>query len=383
MLMNLTHKTEFYPTVEQKEMLSKMFGFRRLVFNKSLEMLMEEFGNLKDNKKLINKTKLMDYRDNFFRKEEFYYNLLKEIPNQVVDTALEDLQDALQSLWKKGKEIKYRSKKSSKDTARIYKKNLISFKNYPNEKYIKVIKLGKLKLAEPLRWTEGDIKLTTFTLEAGRYFISIVVDVDPPKRLKKTHKHIGFDWGIKTFLTGFDGQDKIIMDYEKVKIRKLDNRINKMQRKLSKHRKDSNNFAKARTKLEQSYLNRKNYQEDEIKKLAHYLVNNYDYVTLEGLKMSFVFKNRNLSKKAGEKMFYKAKCIITKKFNQYGKKVYELDKTFPSTQMCSKCGHIKRKEDKLKLSNRVYECHCGLNIERDENAARNIYFSPHKTEIIL
>jgi putative transposase len=100
--------------------------------------------------------------------------------------------------------------------------------------------------------------------------------------------------------------------------------------------------------------------------------------------MSFVFKNKKLSKKAGEKMFYKAKEIITRKFNQYGKKVYELDKTFPSTQMCSKCGHIKRKEEKMKLSNRIYKCtKCGLNIDRDENAARNIYFSPHIKEIIL
>jgi len=83
-------------------------------------------------------------------------------------------------------------------------------------------------------------------------------------------------------------------------------------------------------------------------------------------------------------MFYKAKCIITRKFNQYGKKVYELDTSFPSTQMCSKCGTIKRKEEKMKLSNRTYICKaCRLNINRDENAARNIYFSPHKTEIIL
>jgi putative transposase len=382
MLMNLTHKTEFYPTIKQKEMISKMFGFRRLIFNKSLELLIDEFGNLKKNKKLIKKSKLVDFRDNIYRKEEYYTSLLKQIPNQIIDTALEDLLTALQSLWKNGKEIKYRCKKSQ-NTARIYKKNDFTFKNFPNQKYIKIVKLGKLELAEPLRWTKCNIKLTTFKYEAGKYFISIVVELDPPKKLKKTHRHIGFDWGLKTFLTGFDGQDTFEFDYDKNTIKKLDNRINKMHKKLSKHKEDSNNYEKARTKLQTSYMNRTNYQEDLIKKLASELVKKYDYVTLEGLRMSFVFKNKHLSKKAGEKMFYRAKKIIYDKFKQYGKKIYELDNKFPSTQMCSKCGNIKKNDDKMKLSNRIYECSCGLKINRDYNAARNIYNSPYEKEIIL
>ena len=119
--MYLTHRTEIFPTQEQQEMLAKMFGYRRLVFNKALEYLLDKYKNLKDKRKEIKKKEIMDLRMLIFRTEDTYKTLLKEIPNQVLDTALEDLIQALESLWKEGKEIKYRSKKSE-NTARLYKK---------------------------------------------------------------------------------------------------------------------------------------------------------------------------------------------------------------------------------------------------------------------
>jgi putative transposase len=382
--MILSQKTEFFPNVQQKEMLKRMFGFRRLIFNKALELLLDKYKDLKESKALIKKKELTEYRDTIFRdKDSFYYTLLKDIPNQVLDTALEDLHFTLQSLWRKGKLIRYRSKKSE-NTARLYRKNDSSFQYENSSKYLKVTKLGMLKLAEPLRWKDCNIKIVTFKYEAGRFFISLSAEInDKLKQSNSTGKHIGLDWGLKTFFTGFDGENVLEMDYDKDKLVKLDNRISKMQRNISRHNNNSNNYAKARTKLEQAYLNRTNYQRDEICKLASYLVTRYDYIVLEDLNLAFVFKNKKLSKKAGEKMFYTAKLIIVNKFNQHDKKVFSVDRQYPSTQICSSCGKIKVKDKKLKLSNRNYNCSCGLKIDRDENAARNIYHCPDKKELVL
>jgi putative transposase len=97
-----------------------------------------------------------------------------------------------------------------------------------------------------------------------------------------------------------------------------------------------------------------------------------------------MFKNRRLARKAGEQMFYKIKTIITNKFNQHDKKTYQVDKFFPSTQMCSNCGNVKKGKDKMVLKNRTYICKkCGFKMNRDENAAINIYQCKEKEIIEL
>jgi len=368
--MYLTHRTEIFPTQEQQEMLAKMFGYRRLVFNKALEYLLDKYKNLKDKRKEIKKKEIMDLRKLIFRTEDPYKTLLKEIPNQVLDTALEDLIQALESLWKEGKEIKYRSKKSE-NTARLYKKNDTNFQP-TGHNHIHVVKLKTIKLAEKLRF-DGDVKIITFTKEFKRYFASITVDVVTDFSIKKTGRHIGFDWGLKTTLTGVDDRFIVEYNFDNSKLIKLDNRINKMHKNLSSHNSSSKNYLKARTKLEKAYKNRTNYQEDQIKKWASELVRRYDYIVMEDLRMGFMFKNKNLSKKAGEAVYYKIKTMFTRKFNQYGKKLYLVSNTFPSTQMCSNCGKVKQGKKKLKLSNRTYKCSCGFKEDRDVNAAINIY----------
>jgi putative transposase len=378
--MYITQKTQFFPTKYQQDMLSNMFGFRRLIFNAALELLLNKYGDLKEHRKDIKKKELLEYRDIIFRKEDKYKDILKKIPNQVLDTALEDLLIALESLWKKGKEIKYRSKKTE-CTARLYKKNEYSFVPTTHNA-LKIVKLGLLELAEKIRF-DGDIKIVTFTYNAGKYFISTVIDIEEPELMKPKNKHIGFDWGLKTTLTGYNGKHITEFNFDKAKLKKLDARIARYQKLCSRVYGTRKNADIARAKLQDAYNRRTNYQEDAIKKLAHYLVYNYDYVVFEDLNMSFVFKNKNLARKAGEQIYYKIKSIITRKFNQYGKKVYMVDKSFPSTQKCSMCGKVKTKQDKLKLSNRFYTCSCGCKLDRDHNAAINIYNEVEKTEFVL
>jgi putative transposase len=190
--------------------------------------------------------------------------------------------------------------------------------------------------------------------------------------------------GIKTYLTCYDGKEIIEADFNDDKLLKLDKNIKKHQKNLAKKVKYSSNWFKAKAKLEQAYLNFNNYRLDEIHKIVHFINENYDSVTLEDLGMKFVFKNRRLAHKAKQKPFYLFKEALVNKFLLYGKSVYKIPRAYPSTQLCNSCGNVKTKNDKMKLGESVYRCtHCGVIIDRDENAAMNIYNYKNLEEIVL
>ena len=90
--------------------------------------------------------------------------------------------------------------------------------------------------------------------------------------------------------------------------------------------------------------------------------------------MNFPKKNRRLSNAVRRKPYYLLKTALINKFSQYGKKIYLVGGTYPSTQTCYQCGHVKKGEEKLKLGEHTYHCHhCGHVDDRDENAAKNLW----------
>jgi len=378
--MILTHKTECFPNKEQIEFIEKMFGVRRFIFNKFTIISKNTFGDLKKNKKNITKKFISDLRKNVFRKE--YKNILSTAPSQILETTMEDFNFALSSLWKNGKEIKLKRKKDS-NTCRISRKNEFNFKYDNGSKYLKIVRLGNLKLAEKLRYTFNDnIKTVTIKKQANRYFISITMEVqNKPINNNITGKQIALDWGIRTYFTGWDGENVIEFDLDDRILDKLNINIARKNKAFSKKKVNSKNFHKAKTKLEQAYLNKQNYIEDELKKMSKILSDDYDLVILENLKLGFVNRgaNRTIRRTSKDKPFYKAKLILYNKFKQLGKNVYEVDKTNTSKK-CYKCGHIHKELG----SSKEFICpECGYKIDRDLNAAMNIFIIDERKEIKL
>jgi putative transposase len=322
-----------------------------------------------------------------------------------MNTSLEDLYKSCQSLWsknkyKKGKKIdktnqnrkkngkppilntiRLRTKKSQ-NTARIERKSENTF-NY-KDKYIKVPRIGFIKMAEPLRWKfEDNIKTVTFKKEAEKYYVSISMETNNYIIYEKTNRSIALDWGVKTFLTGFDGTELIEIDFDKDKIKKFDNNISAKQKRLSNRIRNSKSWYLAKTKLEQAYKRKENYQSNNIFEIANYITKNYDNVVLEDLSISNLMQNHKLARSISNHPFYKLKMILFNKMKQSDKKVLLVPNTFPSTQTCSSCGNVKQDTDKLKLSERIYKCNsCGYEENRDFNAAKNILRYPNKIEFL-
>lgn len=380
--MFITHKTEIFPNQEQVKQIEINFGLRRFYFNKIIMALKHKYGDLKENKKLIKKKELMEYRSNVLRVK--YKWLTAKGPSHILNTSIEDVQFALDSLWRKGKDIKLRKKKES-NTFRIHRSavrpdgSCASIVLHPDNKaLIRLPKLGYVKLAEELRWESYPETIRTVTVKktANRYFIAIACEIPNPKPLPKTNKSLGIDWGLKTYITGFDGDDIFTADLDNGKLIKLDKRVARYNKRLARCKRFSKNWLKVKTKLQQAHLNFVNYRYDFIYKLVHEINLAFDSVTLENLRMGFVKQNKRLAAAVRRKPYYLLKEALINKFNQYGKKVYLVSKTYPSTQTCYQCGHVKKGEEKMKRGDRTYRCNnkdCNHVDDRDENAAKNLW----------
>jgi putative transposase len=366
-----THKTECFPNEIQKHIIETNFGMRRFFFNTTIKYLENKYGDLKENRKLILKKEVMELRGSLFRRK--YAEKTSLAPAAILDTTMEDVMFALKSLWRKGKKIEPRKKKFC-NTCRFFKKTDTSFRYENGSKYISTVRLHDLKLAEPLRWNDADIKTLTIKKTAGRYFVSITCEIPDPVRVDSQDRHIGIDWGLSTYVVGYDGEYFVEEDFNNKTLSKLDKKIAKRQRALSKKVEKSKNFEKATAKLQQAYLDFDNYRHDFVYKLVNDLSKEYDTATIEGLGVRFVTKNKHLAHRAKQKPFYLFKKTLINKFLPLGKKVYLAPKTYPSTQTCSRCGNVKPKEEKLVLGDKTYICKkCGLKMHRDENASINLY----------
>ena len=378
--MMITHKTEIFPNQEQVKQIEINFGLRRFFFNKSIMTLKHKYGDLKANKRLIKKKELMEYRKTIFRNK--YKELVEKTTAHVLNTSIEDVQFALDSLWRKGKDISLCKKKES-NTFRICRSGArpdggcTSFALHPDNKaLIRLPKMGYIEMAEELRWEEKPETIRTVTVKktANRYFIAITCEIPNPPPLKKTNKSLGIDWGVKTYITAFDGDDVFTADFDNRKLKRLDRRVVRLNKRLARGKRFSKNWLKVKTKLQQAYLDFVNYRYDFIRNIAHEINVAYDSVTLENLKMGFVKQSRKLSAAVRRKPYYLLKVALINKFKQYGKKIYLVGKTYPSTQTCYECGHVKKGDEKMKLGEHTYHCkNCGHTDDRDANAAKNLW----------
>ena len=375
--MILTHKTECYPTKDQKQFFERCFGMRRFFFNKAVMTLKYRYGDLKENIRSIKSKEVMSMRKDVILKD--YRELKLTVPDQILYTSMEDVIFALDSLRKKGRNIPLRKKKDS-NTFRICKSGAHTTFWYENKsKYIGLPQFTKynlplLKMAESIRWENPNIRTVTIKKKANRYFISITCEVADLPQSENLNRHLGMDWGISTYFTAYDGKDMYEINLCEITLKRLDRRIAKNQKSLARKVRFSGNWFKVKTKLEQSYLDFNNYRDTFIKETVFVLSELFDSVTLEDLCMNFVTRNKKLAHKAKQKPFYMFKVALINKFKNLGKKVYLVPKTYPSTQTCNSCGYVKTGSEKMKLGEKVYKCpSCNKTHDRDQNAAMNLY----------
>lgn len=196
--------------------------------------------------------------------------------------------------------------------------------------------------------------------ESGLYSLILSSKLESAKRFKK--------WvtGLKSFATLSDG---VVIDNIKF-FREKQSEIAKIQRHLSRKNKGSNRHRKNKIKIARLYNKIANKRNNFLHNVTTSLVNNYDVICIEDLNVSGMLSNHKLAKAISDTSFSMFKSMLEYKCNWYGKELVVIDRFYPSSKTCSKCGW--KKED-LTLSDRVFKCeNCGIEIDRDLNAAINI-----------
>lgn len=209
-------------------------------------------------------------------------------------------------------------------------------------------------------------KVTGFTIsrENNKYYISFTFYTDIES--KETSESIGIDLGIKDFAICSDGVVYENKRFYEKSLRKL-----KMsQRKLSKKQKGSKNREKARLKVSKLHKKVRNQRNDHQHKISRELVDKYNTICLETLKVKNMVKNRRLAKVISDVSWSSFIEKLSYKIAENQGCLVKIDTYYPSSKTCSNCGNVK---DKLLLSERTYHCEeCGLTIDRDLNASINI-----------
>lgn len=199
----------------------------------------------------------------------------------------------------------------------------------------------------------------------GTYKIQVQFYTNPKLR-EYTNKQVGLDFGIKDTLVSSDGQ-KFKFSIEE----KEQNRCKKIQKRISRSVKGSNNRLKLCYKLQKANQRVHNIKKDWVNKLLHNLLNEYDIV---------VFQNDNIrgwqagwfGKQVHNSVLGMIKSKLLQKQEENKKtnnnQIIMIDRYIPTTATCPACGKIT----KHSLDKRVFMCECGYHEDRDIHAAKNI-----------
>lgn len=211
----------------------------------------------------------------------------------------------------------------------------------------------------------GKIKTITFKRdELGDFYIVLICETEAPKPFARTGKTAGFDFGLKTFLATSDNEEIQSPQFYK----QHSNDIAKANRKLSKKKKGSNNWYKAKADLNRVYRKMQNKRNDHQWKLALSLVRRYDILCFEDLNLDGM--KRLWGKKVSDLSFYSLLQKIEYLSIVNEKHMQKVDRFFPSSKLHMDCGHV----NKITLKDRTFPCQgCGEILHRDKNAANNIH----------
>lgn len=383
------YKYKVFPTKSQIEIFSQWFGCARFVYNKCTEI---QLGNFEKKEKLLSNFDL-DKEITLLKKE---HTFLKDVNSQALQQVSKANVKAINGFFndiKKGivrkKIFNFKSKYQSKQAITFpnYKDN---FKFLNDKKVLKKTQIiyaqipklkTKLKVLKHKNW-EGEIKNITLSKDGDNYYISIQVNQVIDIKDSLNTSTIGIDVGIKKFITTSNGDVFKPLN----SFRKLEKKLARTQRKLSKCVKKSNNFNRLKKQVNKIHKKIAYVRHDYLHKVSHYLVNNHATIYVENLKINNMSKSakgdlenhgKNVKQKSGLN-----KSILDQgwgyfftflKYKQdWNNQYFDKVKPHGTSQECCQC---KSKHKDNRISQSSYVCNnCDNKINADLNASFNIEY---------
>ena len=384
--ISIVHKSlkiRLYPSEDQKILLNKTFGCCRLLYNERLKEHIDWYNANKDLPK--------DQRSKFKGKlpkqlREEKYEFLSEVIAEPLINSQRNCEQAFSNFFKsisgkrKGRKVgfpKFKSKKSHKDSFSLYvirKEGLIDFNS--RTIFIPKLKDTKFRIANSSlksKWIEWFLEATPLNMTisrnaGGEYYCSILFergqDLEQNIRISNS---IGLDFSPNSLYV--DSNNNSAPNYKPHK-QLNSKKLTKLQRRLARKQKDSNNHEKARVKLARFEKHISDSRKDYIEKETLRLVRTYDVIGIEDLNLQGLMKFSHNAKNYADTSWYTftQKLIWKSQFNDCV--VVKSGRFYPSSKTCNHCGYVN---SKLTLKDRKWICpSCGTEIIRDQNAAQNL-----------
>jgi putative transposase len=356
--MNRTYKFRLYPTTQQTTVLTQWLTTCRILYNNSLA---ERKKKWKTQKKSITYCEQANRLKDARKTNQF----LKSVHSQV-------LQDVLRRLDKTFKNFYRRIKNDEKAGYPRFKgKNRYNSFTYPQSGFIlekKKLRLSKIgdiniKLHRPIS-SEGVIKTCTIKNDVDHWYACFSVVLPDLHTRREIKNIIGVDVGLKSLLALNNGKT---IDNPRW-LRNSDKKLAKVQRRKDRKVKGSNNLYKQNRKVGRLHRKIRNQRKDFHHKISRKLVDTYDLIVYENLKITNMVKNSHLAKSISDAGWGQLMCFTEYKAEEAGTLV-EYVSAYNTTQMCSRCGKIVPKT----LATRIHKCpYCGLVLTRDHNSAITI-----------
>jgi putative transposase len=351
--MTKAHKIRLNPTPAQESYFKRAAGIARFVFNWGLE-------HWKKKDQAGEKPSAFDLKKEFNALKVILFPFVLEVTKTVAEGAFINLGRAFTNFFE-GRS-NYPHFKSRKDARQSFylANDQIKFKGHS----IHIPKLGWVNMTEELRLA-GKVMSATVSYEAGWWWLSVQVEMEPPAQRPKTEV-IGIDLGLHDLAVTSEGQ---VFENQKHLKAGL-GRIQGLSKSLSRKVRGSANFLKAKCKLSRAHFRVKSQRDDATHKMTTQLARDYVVIGIEDLNVAGMVKNHNLAQSLNDAAFGEVRRQLEYKARWFGSRLQTVDRFFPSSQICSECG--ERKTD-LTLAIREWTCEsCGATHHRDVNAARNI-----------
>ena len=370
-------KTEINPTEEQKARIRRTIGTCRYVYNfylghnKALHDNGEKFMTGKDFSLWLNNEYIPDNPDKTW---------IREVYSKAVKKSIEDGCTAFTRFFKHQSDFPKFKKKGKSDVKMYFVRN--NPKDCQCERHrLKIPTLGWVRIKEkgyiPTTKDGYMIRSGTVSVKAGRFYVSVLVEIPDINIDNNSNEGIGIDLGLKDFAIVSNGKTYRNIN-KSAGLKKFEKQLIREQRSLSRKYESLKkgestqraNIQKQKLKVQKLHHKMDNIRTDHINKtIAEIVKTKPSYITIEDLNVKGMMKNRCLSKAVASQKFYEFRTRLKAKCDENGIELRVADRFYPSSKTCHHCGSVRKN---LKLSDRIYRCECGYVADRDFNAALNL-----------
>ena len=375
--MIVSYKTEINPTEDQKHKINQTIGTCRYIYNFYIAMQKDRYEN---GEKFQSSMDFSKWLNNEYLPHHTEYSWIKEVSSKSVRRSIDNAYGAFLRFFKKQSKFPRFKKKGKSDVKMYFVKTDAKSTIWCERHRIKIPTLGWVRLKEkgyiPTTKSGLVIKSGTVSEKAGRYYVSVLIEIPNASVKRPSNPGIGIDLGIKDLAICSDG--KTYSNINKTQeVKRLKKKLKREQRSLSrmyenkkKGESTQKNIHKQKRKIQKLYHRLDNIRTDYTNKtIAEIVKTKPSYIAIEDLNISGMMKNRHLSKAIQQQKLYEFRTKLINKCHQNNIEMRIVNRWFPSSKICNCCGNIKKD---LKLSDRIYKCECGYEEDRDFNASLNL-----------